>query len=143
MTKRGSKGSASLGSNNRALTTSAAPPCRPLSEWLQAIREERGLSFRDLAAETRAADPKGRGLNHSHIAGLTNGREVPGEHALELLAAALEIPIDSFAEYRLARFREQFDDRRVGPQRAWSNLESLERDLNGRARKRYGLTSRT
>jgi transcriptional regulator with XRE-family HTH domain len=75
---------------------------------------QRGLSYRALAARTRVADPRGVGLTAGHLANLVAGRDPPSPRALQLLAAALDLPATHFAEYRLAELRRQVDERAVG-----------------------------
>lgn len=75
---------------------------------------ERQLSYRALSERIRCADPAGIGLTHGHLANLIAGRARPSRRALELIARALELAPDHFAEYRLAELRDQLDERRVG-----------------------------
>ena len=67
---------------------------------------ERRLSYRALSERTRRADAAGDGLTHGHLANLVAGRARPSPRALELIAGALEVEPDHFAEYRLAELRD-------------------------------------
>lgn len=104
-----------------------APSDRPLAQVLAALMSERQLSYRALANATRRADPVGEGLTHGHLANLVAGRARPSMRALELLAAALELPPSHFAEYRLADLRRQVDERAVGLRAALRRYRQLTR----------------
>lgn len=88
---------------------------QPFHVALAAIRAERGLTLRALAAATRVADAEhDRGYSFQHLRRLELGTEPPTPHAMTLVAQALEIEPRFFAEYRLARIRAAFDERAVG-----------------------------
>jgi transcriptional regulator with XRE-family HTH domain len=65
--------------------------------------------------------------SHGHIANLASGHERPSRRALELIAHALELEPDYFAEYRLAELRDQLDERRVGFDAAYRRYRALTR----------------
>ena len=98
-----------------------------LAETLPALMRERSLTYRALAAQTQSLDHAGTGLSYSHIANLAAGRELPSRRALELLAHAFELPASYFAEYRLAEFRRQLDEREVGFATAYRTYQTLSR----------------
>lgn len=87
---------------------------------------ERELTFRMLSSATKEADDRGRGLTHSYLSSLVNGRDFASEHALELLGAALDVDPADWLEYRLAQARHLFDERQVGLELASANLAVLE-----------------
>jgi transcriptional regulator with XRE-family HTH domain len=99
----------------------------PLTETLPALMRERGISYRQLAAQTRLLDRSARGLSHSYLVNLAAGREIPSRRALELLATAFKLPPDYFAEYRLAELRRQLDERQVGFDAAYRTYQTLSR----------------
>lgn len=72
-------------------------------------------------------DRTGNGLSHSHLANLAAGRELPSRRALELLASAFQLPMDYFAEYRLAELRRQLDECEVGFPSAYRTYQTLSR----------------
>jgi transcriptional regulator with XRE-family HTH domain len=53
-------------------------------------------------------------VTHSYIAGLASGKEHPSPRSLELLAGALDVAPEEFAEYRLAKLRHELDPKRAG-----------------------------
>jgi len=86
----------------------------PLSRALPALMRERGLSYRALATRTREHASDGPGVTSGHLANLVSGRSRGSAPVLELLAAALDIRPEYFAEYRLAVLRRSLDERAVG-----------------------------
>jgi len=84
-----------------------------------------GITFRELADETKRLDPRRRGLTYGYLGAIARGRESPSLESMELIASALDIPASSFLEYRLGLLRRQFDERHVGAQQAASNLAEL------------------
>lgn len=91
---------------------------------LRALLVDRGWSFRTLAQATQEHDPADRGISHGHLVRL--GRPEPlTVTAIELVARALDIEPNAFAEYRLALARRLFDERHVGLAMALENLELL------------------
>jgi transcriptional regulator with XRE-family HTH domain len=91
----------------------------PITVALKARMREQHLTFRALAAQTRAHDAEGRGVTYAYLCALTSGREYPSRRSLQLIAAALNLQPRYFAEYRLAELQEQLDGRRVGFEQAW------------------------
>jgi transcriptional regulator with XRE-family HTH domain len=101
------------------------------------LKGRAGLTFRQLAERTRAADPHGRGLSHGHLSRLASGDEPLLPDAMRLIAAALD-EIDGpeyFVEYRMAQLRDAFDPRHGDPRDAlqrflaWESLPAAQRDL--------------
>ena len=99
----------------------------PLPETLRALMREHAITYRALAARTQSSTATGTGLSYSHIANLASGRDTPSRHALELLARAFELPVSYFAEYRLAEFRRQLDEREVGFATAYRTYQTINR----------------
>jgi transcriptional regulator with XRE-family HTH domain len=99
----------------------------PLTHTLPALMREHAITYRALAAKTQLLDRAGSGLSHSHLANLAAGRELPSRRALELLATAFGLPASYFAEYRLAEFRRQLDEREVGFATAYRTYRTLTR----------------
>lgn len=97
----------------------------PITVLLRRLATEQGRTYRDLAEQTRSLDKSGRGVTHSYIAGIASGREQPSPRSLELLAQALGVEPDVFAEYRLARLRVELDPKRVGFEAAWKRYVEL------------------
>jgi transcriptional regulator with XRE-family HTH domain len=90
----------------------------PLNIALPALMRIRGLTYRALAARSRQFDPHGNGVSTGHLANLVSERSRPSIPVLELIAAALDIDAEHFAEYRLAALRRSLDEREVGFQAA-------------------------
>lgn len=103
---------------------------RPFPETFRSLREDRDLSERQVSA--RAADHDGPG--HSTLHKIYSGENLPLPHHLIAIAAALGVPPETFAEYRLWEAMRLFDvfgeDRRnMGPipwDQAMHNLERFE-----------------
>ena len=103
---------------------------------LRQLMEERGLSYRSLAAATRALD--GKGVTHAHINMLANGHDKPSMRAMELIAQACGVEPSYFAEYRLAVAMKALDPAEVGLEQALENLNAslaAERKAGARGRK--------
>ena len=98
-----------------------------LTETLPALMREHAVTYRALAAQTRALDRAGTGLSYSHIANIAAGRELPSRRALELLARAFELPANYFPEYRIAELRRQLDEREVGFAAAYRTYQTISR----------------
>jgi len=81
-----------------------------------------GLSYRALAQATREID--GKGMTHAHINMLANGRDKPSRRAMVLLAEALGVEPEYFAEYRLAVAMRELDPTEVGLAQALENLNA-------------------
>ena len=95
---------------------------KPFGEALRTLMDERSLTYRGLAEATRRLD--GKGITHAHINMLANGHDKPSMRAMELIAAACEIPADYFAEYRLAAAMRELDPAEVGLEQALENLNA-------------------
>jgi transcriptional regulator with XRE-family HTH domain len=94
---------------------------------LQRVLAERNLSYRRLAVMTREADPDGRGIGRAQLSALGRGEEYPNMRTFEVIARALDISPSYFVEWRLAKAREELDERVVGFKAAVAYLERLER----------------
>jgi transcriptional regulator with XRE-family HTH domain len=70
----------------------------PFGEALRAVKQARGLTYRELAENTRERD--GTGLTDQYINLLAIGRRQPSRRAIELIAQACDVEPDHFAEYR-------------------------------------------
>lgn len=91
-----------------------ANSAEPLRQSLPALMQTRGVTYRGLAARTREIDRSGAGVSTGHLANLVSGRNRPTMIVLELIAAALDVRAEHFAEYRLAALRRSLDERAVG-----------------------------
>lgn len=85
-----------------------------LSRALPALMRERGVSYRALAARTRERAGDAMGVTSGHLANLVSGRSRASAPVLELIATALDVRPEYFAEYRLAVLRRSLDERAVG-----------------------------
>jgi transcriptional regulator with XRE-family HTH domain len=115
---------------------SAKSSNKQFGEALRQLMEERELSYRSLAAATRALD--GKGVTHAHINMLANGHDKPSMRAMELIAGACDVEPTYFAEYRLAVAMRELDPSEVGLEQALANLNSslaAQRRSAARARK--------
>lgn len=117
---------------DRRRTSAMRPvPTPPLHERLRALREERGLSQPELFRRTvgvgfdtvRGIETPPEGVRHRY----------PSPQTLAAIADALELPADSFPEYRLALARRALDERIVGLDEAVALLSEIERALGDRA----------
>ena len=95
-----------------------ADSAEPLRDSLPALMQTRDVTYRALAARTRELDQAGAGVSTGHLANLVSGRNRPTMTVLELIAAALNVRPEYFAEYRLAALRRSLDERAVGFQAA-------------------------
>jgi transcriptional regulator with XRE-family HTH domain len=86
----------------------------PFHEAFSALKQERGLSYRDLREATEAVTPAGRGLSASHLSRLCQGLDPPSAPTIALIAKALGLSPRYFAEYRLAEARALLDERASG-----------------------------
>lgn len=86
----------------------------PFHEAFSKIKQERGLSYRDLRTLTSSADTGGGGLSASHLSRLSNGIDPPSAATIALIAKALDLSPRYFAEYRLAEARALLDERAPG-----------------------------
>ena|SRR5271165_4532326 len=95
---------------------------QPFGQALRARMDACGLSYRALAQATREID--GKGMTHAHINMLANGRDKPSRRAMVLLAEALGVEPEYFAEYRLAVAMRELDPTEVGLAQALENLNA-------------------
>jgi len=110
---------------------------KPFGDALRELMEERDLTYRSLARRTQELD--GKGMTHAHINMLANGHEKPSMRAMELIARALEVEPDHFAQYRLAVAMRELDPAEVGLEQALENLNA--RLVAGRAHGAIGSLS--
>jgi transcriptional regulator with XRE-family HTH domain len=99
----------------------------PLSRALPALMRERGLTYRALAARTREHAGDTSGVTSGHLANLVSGRNRASAPVLELIATALDVHPEYFAEYRLAVLRRSLDERAVGFDAACQRYAELTR----------------
>lgn len=96
---------------------------------LQALMDERGVSYRKLAALTH--EHRQGGYSPGYLHQLAQGNLPTKDPVLietaEVIARSLNENPDVFAEYVLAVARRNLDEREVGLARAWRNLR---RDRN-------------
>lgn len=91
-----------------------APNQEPVTVVLRQLLDERGATLRGIASRTRELDETGKGMNHTYISAVLNGRESPSPRSLELIARALDISPEFFIEYRIEKLREAINPRVVG-----------------------------
>lgn len=90
---------------------------------MKRLRKERGLSQERLAYAMWQLDdtaPTPGAIGH-----IERGETRPKSQTMILIARALEVPPETFAEYRLEMARRQLDERHVGFERAVANLEKV------------------
>lgn len=97
----------------------------PLAVTLPALMRERQVTYRSLAARTRELDAHGGGITSGHLANIVSAHSRATLPVLELLAAALDVPPEHFAEYRLALMRQSLDEHAVGFDAAWRRYSEL------------------
>lgn len=103
-------------------------------EHLQKLMDERDVTYRDLEKATKRAgrvNKKGAtGLSNVSINMLATGRLAPTIESMEILAAALNVDPNIFADYRLLLLRNQLDPRVAGFEAAVSTLRRIEDALD-------------
>jgi len=104
----------------------------PLSRALPALMRERGLTYRALASRTCEHAGDASGVTSGHLANLVSGRNRASAPVLELIATALDVRPEYFAEYRLAVLRRSLDERAVGFDAACRRYSELTRVAPGR-----------
>ena len=117
---------------------------KPFGDALRTLMDERGLSYRSLAEQTRAID--GKGMSHAHLNMLANGHEKPSMRAIALIAQVCEVQPAYFAQYRLAAAMRELDPAEVGLDQALQNLNARlgdQRRSDARACPRAKATSKT
>jgi hypothetical protein len=105
--------------------TDAFPHNADFPEALAWVMAREGVSFRRLAALTRAQDPAGKGLHYAFLSDVVRRKETASPRSIELVARALGLQPCKFAEYRLAVVRRAFDDRELGLDGALQNARTL------------------
>lgn len=103
---------------------SAAQSAEPASRVLRRLLAEQAVSSRALAEATKEIRPP-KGVSASYIRNVARGDDLPSAEALAILAEALHVQPEVFAEYRLAKVRELFDERAVGLEEALANLAAV------------------
>jgi hypothetical protein len=101
---------------------------RSFAEAFSALKTQRGVSWRSLQHATRDFDPTGAGLSAGHLCRLGQGLDHPSTWAIKLIAGALDVEPQYFAEYRLAEARAALDERGRGLDAAlaqWKRIETL------------------
>jgi transcriptional regulator with XRE-family HTH domain len=93
---------------------SKAPNQEPITVALRRLLDEHGATLRGVAGRTRELDETGKGMNHTYISAVLNGRESPSPRSLELIARVFDIDPDFFVEYRMGKMREEINPRVVG-----------------------------
>lgn len=112
---------------HRLMSASLTPTELPFCEAFSALKSARGVSWRSLQRATKAIDPTGTGLSAGHLCGLGQGLDLPSPAAISLIARALDVEPQYFAEYRLAEARALLDERSRGlaaALRQWRSIES-------------------
>lgn len=92
-------------------------------ETLKALLDERSWSLRRLSRETRKNGAKG--ISGAAVAMMARGDLPPTREAMEIIAAALMVKPETFAEYRLERVRDGLNWRLHGTKKALARLERL------------------
>lgn len=98
-----------------------------VGEGLRDLMRSRNVTYRALPDATRELD--GKGMSHSHINMLVNGRDKPSMRAMELVAEACGVDPRYFAEYRLGLGMRELVPAEVGLEQALANLSER---LSGR-----------
>lgn len=94
----------------------------PLGAKLRRLRVARGLSQEEVAFRMHDADGKATG---GAVGQFERGVTRPLPRTVEAIAAALDVPAEGFAEYRLALARRLLDEREVGLEAALANYETV------------------
>lgn len=100
---------------------------QPISKVLVRLLEDEGISQRELARRCARHKWGGRGkkgLSMPAISMIARGEFTPSIDAMEAIGKALQVPPETFAEYRLAKARAELDPDKVGLRKALRNLES-------------------
>jgi|GEM_PF-4372787 len=85
-------------------------------------REQRKMSQDDLAYAARELAPK---MTGGYIGHLERGEKRPSADTIAALARGLDLPAETFTEYRLALIRRLFDEREIGLDQAEANLRAV------------------
>lgn len=88
------------------------------------------MSLEDLAFASRGRNGKG-GVSVAYVGRLERGEKSPGAETIRALARGLDVPPETFPEYRLAQVRRLFDERDLGLDQAVTNLRVLETVFDG------------
>lgn len=100
-------------------------PARPWFELMDDLRAKTGLTQDDVAFEARQHGAPST-FTGSWISQLRRGSRPLAVDVLQGIAGALGVEPEHFAEYRLARIRQLFDEREIGLKEAIRNLTALE-----------------
>lgn len=107
--------------------TPVTDDAEPISVVLRRLRADVGISAENLAFEAR--NYLDEGLSTSLVTKIETEKRRATVEIMEALAAALDVPPDTFAEYRLAMLRRMFDEREVGLAQALENARELAHGL--------------
>lgn len=99
----------------------------PFPTQVRELAADRGWSIEQVTLHAWKAikDGPSPGLTRK----VFKGERTLTPHVMEAVAAAFEIPPDTFAEYRLAQARDRFDERSRGLAEALANLSQYEAAL--------------
>lgn len=111
----------------RAVAT-RKPKAPTWAEIADQLRSESGMSQDDLAYGARQFGAPAT-LTGSWISQLRKGTRPLTLEILAGIAGALEVPPETFAEYRLAQARRMLDEREEGLDQAIANLSRVESEL--------------
>lgn len=92
-----------------------------IEELLPQLRKERGWSRERLSHQAFGIDSEGTSV--AQISAIERGERRASARTMLAIAEALEIPPDSFPEYRLAVARIALDERQVGLEEAIGRLD--------------------
>jgi transcriptional regulator with XRE-family HTH domain len=114
-TKADSEDLVEPGSENR--------PPEPFADRARRLADERGWSIERLIYA--AWDPNARGTSPGMIRKALNGQRALTPALMAAVARALDVPPDTFIEYRLARARRLLDETAIGLGAAAENYDVL------------------
>jgi len=99
---------------------------KPFGDALRELMKERGLTFRELEAELRRADPERRGLTNSHLVNLAQQRNPPSARAMNLVATVFSLPPGYFLEARIQAAVDRLDLRHLDLDAVLAHLDQLD-----------------
>lgn len=99
------------------------PSDQPFNKTLARIMDDQEISNRELARRTHRKYKWG---THWTINQLRLGSLQPTSRTIEMIAACLQVPPTTFAEYRLMVARERLDPAVVGLKAALQRLEEID-----------------
>lgn len=101
----------------------AAPPIAAFATRLRSLCDEHGTSIEHVGIA--AYNPAVRGTSLGLLRKVLAGQRQPPITLMEAIADALNVTPMLFAEYELAQTRRLFDERDVGLQEAYENLQAF------------------